>query len=129
MLWSTHWSAPWIVFASMMLILFPAIFVAVVLVTRRGMSDLSMACCGWGFRPGKQQQGDGTQEGTSRRESTGRTAFDAYRAETLRRLEREQIEFESFLDHLRGARDKAEFDAFMQARKAGPSVGAPAPQA
>jgi len=51
---------------------------------------------------------------------TGNTAFDAYRAETLRRLEDEQKTFESFLDRLREAKDKAEFDQFMEdrARKA-----------
>ena len=48
--------------------------------------------------------------------STGNTAFDAYRAETLRRLEEEQAAFESFLSRLREAKDKQEFDAFMEER-------------
>ncbi|MDX2485001.1 MAG: DUF2852 domain-containing protein [Pseudodonghicola sp.] len=48
--------------------------------------------------------------------SSGNTAFDAYKSETLRRLEQEQVEFESFLERLREAKDKAEFDDFMQAR-------------
>lgn len=47
---------------------------------------------------------------------TGNSAFDAYRAETLERLEREQEEFEAFLQRLRAARDKAEFDQFMEDR-------------
>lgn len=47
---------------------------------------------------------------------TGNSAFDAYRAETLRRLEDEQAAFESFLARLREAKDKQEFDAFMQDR-------------
>lgn len=48
--------------------------------------------------------------------STGNSAFDAYRTETLRRLEEEQQNFEAFLDRLRAARDKAEFDQFMKER-------------
>jgi hypothetical protein len=48
--------------------------------------------------------------------STGNSAFDAYKAETLRRLEEEQEAFESFLQRLREAKDKAEFDQFMDDR-------------
>ena len=47
---------------------------------------------------------------------SGNSAFDNYKAETLRRLEEEQTEFNDFLDNLRRARDKAEFDQFMQGR-------------
>ncbi|ETX15585.1 hypothetical protein OCH239_14140 [Roseivivax halodurans JCM 10272] len=54
--------------------------------------------------------------------SSGNAAFDAYKAETLRRLEEEQDGFEAFLKRLRDARDKAEFDQFMEerSRRAGP---------
>jgi hypothetical protein len=48
---------------------------------------------------------------------SGNRAFDDYRAETLRRLEDEQKEFVEYLDRLRQARDKAEFDQFMADRK------------
>jgi len=48
--------------------------------------------------------------------TTGNTAFDNYRAETLRRLEEERESFESFLHRLREAKDKAEFDQFMDER-------------
>lgn len=48
--------------------------------------------------------------------STGNAAFDSYKAETLRRLEEEQDAFEAFLQRLREAKDKAEFDEFMEAR-------------
>jgi uncharacterized protein DUF2852 len=47
------------------------------------------------------------------RASSGNRAFDEYRDETLRRLEEEQREFTAFLDRLRHAKDKAEFDQFM----------------
>jgi Protein of unknown function (DUF2852) len=48
--------------------------------------------------------------------STGNHAFDEYRAEALRRLEEEQKEFTEFLERLRKARDKTEFDQFMAER-------------
>ena len=50
--------------------------------------------------------------------SSGNAAFDEYKAETLKRLEDEQAEFSDFLTNLRKARDKAEFDQFMQSRRA-----------
>ncbi|GAB5446463.1 DUF2852 domain-containing protein [Gymnodinialimonas sp.] len=48
--------------------------------------------------------------------SSGNTAFDAYKADTLKRLEDEQGAFEAFLQRLRDAKDKSEFDAFMDDR-------------
>jgi predicted CopG family antitoxin len=48
--------------------------------------------------------------------SSGNSAFDAYKAETLRRLQEEQDSFEQFLQRLREAKDKAEFDQFMADR-------------
>jgi hypothetical protein len=48
---------------------------------------------------------------------SGNQAFDDYRDETLRRLEDEQREFAEYLERLRRARDKAEFDQFMAERR------------
>lgn len=48
--------------------------------------------------------------------SSGNLAFDAYKNDTLRRLEEEQSAFEGFLQRLREAKDKQEFDAFMEDR-------------
>lgn len=48
--------------------------------------------------------------------STGNSAFDAYREETLKRLEDEHRDFMDFLQKLREAKDKAEFDQFMESR-------------
>lgn len=48
--------------------------------------------------------------------SSGNTAFDAYKADTLDRLEREQEEFEGFLKRLRESKDKAEFDQYLDER-------------
>lgn len=50
--------------------------------------------------------------------SSGNDAFDAYKADTLRRLEEEQDNFEAFLERLRAAKDKSEFDQFMDERGA-----------
>jgi hypothetical protein len=65
--------------------------------------------------------------------SSGNAAFDEYKAETLRRLEEEQREFRDFLERLRAAKDKSEFDQFMAERRnrQGPSqdpVSGPSPQ-
>lgn len=54
--------------------------------------------------------------------TSGNRAFDEYRAETLRRLEEEQKEFGAFLDRLRFAKDKAEFDQFMAELRQRPSA-------
>ena len=48
--------------------------------------------------------------------SSGNAAFDAYKNETLKRLEDEQAAFAEFLRRLREAKDKAEFDQFMDDR-------------
>lgn len=48
---------------------------------------------------------------------TGNRAFDDYRQETLRRLEEEAREFRDFLDRLKFAKDKEEFDRFMADRR------------
>ena len=48
--------------------------------------------------------------------SSGNSAFDAYKADTLKRLMDEQEQFEAFLDRLRQAKDKSEFDQFMDER-------------
>jgi hypothetical protein len=57
--------------------------------------------------------------------SSGNRAFDEYRSETLQRLEEEQREFREFLQRLRMAKDKSEFDQFMTERRNRP---APPPQ-
>jgi len=61
--------------------------------------------------------------------SSGNRAFDDYRADTLRRLEEEQREFKEFLERLRFAKDRAEFDQFMAERRNGSPDAGPQPQA
>jgi hypothetical protein len=65
--------------------------------------------CGWG---GGDRWG---------RSSTGNRAFDDYRSETLKRLEDEQREFKEFLERLRFAKDRSEFDQFMNERRNRPA--------
>ena len=71
----------------------------------------------------RQMGGGGNWWGRS--PSSGNRAFDEYRADTLRRLEDEQREFREFLQRLRFARDRAEFDQFMSERRNRPDQEAP----
>jgi hypothetical protein len=57
----------------------------------------------WGGHPGMRPSGN--------------RAFDEYREEALRRLEDEVTEFRTFLERLRMAKDRAEFDEFMRERR------------
>ncbi|MDP2410792.1 MAG: DUF2852 domain-containing protein [Pseudolabrys sp.] len=58
--------------------------------------------------------------------SSGNYAFDEYRMEAIKRLEEEQREFKDFLERLRFAKDKTEFDAFMNERRNRPAQEASA---
>lgn len=73
----------------------------------------------WGHRHGRHM-------GT-----TGNATFDAYKADALKRLEDEQEAFEAFIQRLREAKDKAQFDSFMedraQANRAQPVETTPTP--
>ena len=60
---------------------------------------------------------------------TGNHAFDEYREETLKRLEEEADAFQSFLERLRMAKDRTEFEQFMaERRNRGNDTGASGPQ-
>jgi hypothetical protein len=61
--------------------------------------------------------------------SSGNVAFDEYREETLRKLDDEQREFRDYLDRLRSAKDRAEFDQFMNERRNRPPATEPPPAA
>ena len=49
--------------------------------------------------------------------TSGNRSFDTYRKELLDRLEQEQVSFDGFLDRLRDAKDKSEFDTFLVERE------------
>lgn len=72
----------------------------------------------WSGRMGCKRTGWGRKEfkKMNQPEATGNAAFDEYREETLRRLEDERSAFVGFLQKLRHAKDKAEFDQFMADR-------------
>ncbi len=53
---------------------------------------------------------------TTAQKSSGNASFDAYRRDVIDRLETEQVNFETFLERLREAKDKTEFDEFMDER-------------
>ena len=74
-----------------------------------------MRCRHWG-------QDRNHARGFGRTGSTGNSAFDAYREETLKRLEEERDAFVGFLNQLRAAKDRAEFDQFMTSRQAPEAV-------
>src|SRR5438105_14359146 len=65
--------------------------------------------------------------GMANNSSSGNRAFDEYRTETLRRLEEEERQFKEFLERLRQAKDKAEFDQFMAEMRRRPEGPAPQP--
>jgi hypothetical protein len=69
-----------------------------------------MSCNSWGRRARRHSH--------SAAAPTGNVAFDTYRSETLKRLEEEREAFTSFLEQLRAAKDQAEFDQFMNGRRA-----------
>ena len=79
-----------------------------------------MGCCWKGRGMSRWNQGAGAPTAGTwwqpPQRSSGNRAFDEYRSDTLRRLEDEQKEFHDFLDRLRMAKDKAEFDQFMAER-------------
>ena len=79
-----------------------------------------MRCCGFGFgRPhGRTDDTIESHVWRSQPPTSGNRAFDEYRADTLRRLEQEQGEFQDFLARLRSAKDKTELDRFMAERRA-----------
>jgi hypothetical protein len=85
------------------------------------------SCSSHGERHGRWQRFAGAwdKHGGARHRSgfssSGNRAFDEYRDETLKRLEDEQQEFRAFLERLRLAKDRSEFDQFMADRKNRPA--------
>ena len=59
---------------------------------------------------------------------SGNRAFDEYREQALSKLEAEAAEFREFLERLRMAKDRSEFDEFMKERRNRPSGEGPQDQ-
>lgn len=81
---------------------------------QRKMDKMQMKMERWNEMRQRFWGGQGGGQGFA---STGNRAFDEYRSETIRRLEDEAREFKDFLERLRHAKDKAEFDQFMADRR------------
>ena len=71
----------------------------------------------WSKRMGCTSWNRHNRRNRMHRGATGNTAFDSYREETLKRLEEERDAFLGFLEELRSAKDRAEFDQFMARRR------------
>jgi Protein of unknown function (DUF2852) len=86
-----------------------------------------MECCGLSFVPWIERAESLPSQSWWRQQPTsGNRTFDEYRAETLRRLEQEERDFQDFLGRLRMAKDKAEFDQFMAERRSAQEPRPPA---
>jgi len=128
--WSgEYWPMPWMFFGPVMMIIFFVACAAVLFFMMRGamfhrrhagVAEM-MSCCETGLGPSLERANAQDARNATLR-ANGSPAFDEYRAETLRRLEREQGEFQVFVEHLRMAKDKAEFDQFVAARRGPPPL-------
>jgi uncharacterized protein DUF2852 len=78
-----------------------------------------MLCCGFGFGHWNDSvdRSPVPRERVAPSPTSGNRAFDVYRAETLKRLEEEQSSFREYLERLRQAKDRTEFEQFMQERR------------
>ncbi|HCQ64461.1 MAG TPA: hypothetical protein DIU07_04455 [Rhodobacteraceae bacterium] len=109
-----HGKPAWIVAMVLGFILFWPIGLALLLYMIFGKRMFSHGC-----RNARARSGFNEAMNINRRHgfrSSGNTAFDAYKSETLKRLMNEQEQFEAFLDRLRAAKDQREFDTFMDER-------------
>ena len=115
------WWIPWGLFGPLATLFFVLICIAAMFIIMRMMHRHDgasvwrgmMWCCGGAHAQTHVAASDRTIWSGS-----PSSAFDEYRAETLRRLEQEQGEFQEFLDRLRKAKGQAEFDQFMAERRA-----------
>ena len=118
MWWYACSTAPWMFFGPVMMVFFILACVAMMFFVMRrhsqpiGASGIPMnGMSQWGMRFGPWR---GMTAPNAK--AAPNAAFEEYRQQTLQKLEREQAEFKSFLDQLRLAKDKAEFDQFMAER-------------
>lgn len=103
----------------------PAGFALAVLFALRGFGPFHGAS--WSMRPRARKDAEAGRGAAPVMPSSGNASFDAYRTDMLARLESEHQSFQEFLARLRDARDKTEFDRFMddRARRSIPVVMVP----
>ena len=102
------WAVVWIAFALFWLV-WPLVLLVVAGIAWRRQAR------GW------QRAQQMSPEGQQRRafSESGNAAFDAYRAETVQRLDEERARFGEYLERLRKAKDKEAFDSYMAERRGG----------
>lgn len=83
------------------------------------MGKCSRSVPGWESRMASRQArlNRDRQRAAEATAPSDKRAFGAYREATLKRLEDEQRAFNDFLDRLRLAKDRAEFDQFLAERR------------
>ena len=86
-------------------------FVAYITATNRWSSDKMFGCAAR-----KHRHHHDRYAAFRAAQPSGNAAFDSYKSDMLKRLESAQTAFEAFLQRLRAAKDKSEFDAFMEDR-------------
>jgi hypothetical protein len=133
--WALAWSVPkpWLILATVFAFIafFPlGIAMLFFLIGTGRLFGRALRGEGPGMRPGMRMESRacGWRRGGGAAGASGNRAFDEYREDTLRRLEEEQREFAAFLERLRFARDKAEFDQFMADRRPRPEAPEPPPE-
>jgi uncharacterized protein DUF2852 len=111
----------WIGLAILGFIMWGPLGLAIVAILGCLIWSANMGCCGFGTGPWSMPwQSHSPAQPWGRADvapPSGNQAFEAYRAETLRRLEEDHRAFQDFLVRLRAAKDKAEFDQFMAERR------------
>jgi hypothetical protein len=114
--WSS-WPTPWVFLAPLMMALMVLCMAGMCPMMRRmsGGHDQRSGRAAW-------DPGDPAHVGPNvpARYPDGASAFEEYRAETLRHLDQEQHDFHDFVGRLRDAKDKAEFDRFIAERRGRP---------
>jgi len=115
-MWWSSWPTPWVFLAPLMMALMVLCMAGMCRMMRRihGGNRRQSGWVGWDIDFAH------TSPHVPARFPDGPSPFAEYRAETLRRLDREQQEFHDFLGRLRDTKDKAEFDRFMAGRPSPP---------
>jgi hypothetical protein len=106
-MWWNYWPGTWVVFAPLMMLA----CMAMMFFMMRGMHGRCRP------RTVSDDVAQARPQLPSEPADRHKSAFDEYRAETLRRLDHEQEEFQHFLSRLHTAKDKAEFNQFMAERR------------
>ena len=107
-MWWNYWPVPWMFLAPLMMLICMAVMFFMMRAMHGGPHPTAAGVwpTGMDLRPHVPE-----------RASERQSAFEEYRAETLKRLDDEQQEFQAFLGRLRTAKDKAEFEQFMAERR------------